>query len=219
MKGLSREFSRKEKALLVVFVIILIGLCYYRFVHVPINEKIAAAEDRQLQLQDEEVILQAQVAQYQKMKDEIDSIKESGSIVSTMPSYNSSKLEIAFLNDVLQPAIDYDVSFTSLTREGNQIRRNFNLSYKTSEYETARSIIENLYACQYRLLIDDLVIAKNARTVTVASSRTGNGVKSTTTVVETTYSVSLSATFYETMVGGTADAGLPADSAASTDEE
>ncbi len=194
MKILSRDFTKKEKALIVILCILIIALCYYKFVYVNTNDAIKSAQSEQYNLQDEQVIATAKLAKLQKMQDEIDELKKDGSI-SIMPSYNASREEVSFLDDVLKGTTDYDIVFTTVTRSGNQIRRNLTISFKTDTYDKAVSVVEKLYGSDIRLLIGDI----NWK---VDSSKTkGSQV-----------SVSLAATFFETMVGGVEDAGLPAES-------
>lgn len=196
MKLLTREFTKREKILILALAVILVLLAYYRFVHIPVGEAISTATITQYQLQDEEVIAQTKAQKAMAQSSEMNALKSLDSI-GVMPSYNGSKEELALLNMVLAGTDDYSVNFTTITREGNQIRRNFELSYVTPDFASAEMILANLENGGYRMLIDDVVMTTNDR-------RTG----------EPGINVSLNATFYETMVGGTPDAGLPEDSAA-----
>jgi hypothetical protein len=110
-----------------------------------------------------------------------------------MKSYNASKEEIAFLNDILSDTIQYSVNFGDVTRSGDQIRRNFTLQYQTKTYAAAEDIMRQLCDGPYRCLVGD-----------VRCSIDDDGI----------VTVNEAATFYETMVGGVADSGLPADAAA-----
>ena len=114
---------------------------------------------------------------------------ENTGIMQKMGSYNSSKPETAFLHTVLADVPDYTISFDEVTREGDQIRRNFTLNFTTASYDSAEKIIKNLTSGDYRCLIGDM------------SCSVENGITS----------VTLQGTFYETMVGGTPDSALPAD--------
>ena len=110
-----------------------------------------------------------------------------------MGSYNNSREEVAFLDAILSSTLNYTVSFANVTRNGDQIRRSFTLQYTTPDYESAADIIEKLCTGRNRCLVGDVKCAIN---------KDGH------------VTVNQSATFYETMVGGTPDAALPADSAA-----
>ena len=69
----------------------------------------------------------------------------------------------------------------------------FTLQYETTSYKTAQKILESLCESRDRCLVGD-----------IRCNITETG----------TTTVNAAATFYETMVGGTPDAGLPTDSAA-----
>lgn len=192
MKIMSRNFSRSEKILLAVLAVILIGLLYYRLVDQTVRNSLAASEAEVQSLQSELEIAQLRISRLSKMQTEVDSVMEEEQ-VSRMESYNNSKAEVEFLNDILSAAADYSISFAEVTRNGNQIRRNFTLKYKTGKYRSAEKIMKKLCNGKYRCLIGDV-------SCTIADDG------STTT--------SMVATFYETMVGGTPDSGLPEDAAA-----
>ena len=193
MKILSRDFTRKEKAFLIVLALILVGLCYYKFVDQYVKTELAEAEQKAASLEVELSTVNAKVAVLTRMQNELDAIIASGD-VTIMESYNNSKKEIAFLNDLLAPAETYKLTFANVTRDGDQIRRGVTVTFTTDEYDTAASILKKLDNCEYRCLINS--ISMTPRTYYYLY----NG----------TISVTVNCTFFETMVGGTADAGLPA---------
>ena len=191
MKIMSRDFTRFEKILIVVLALILLGLAYYQFVDKPVRQAITNAEAEAQTLQIELDAAQARLAAAKKLQDNMDAIEASGQ-KSWMGSYNNSKAEIAFLNAILADTLQYSVSFANVTRSGDQIRRSFTLQYRTQNYEAAHEVMSRLVQSHDRCL------------VSAASFSMGR---------DGFVNVSQSATFYETMVGGTPDAGLPADSA------
>ena len=189
MKIMSRNFTRTEKTLLIVLAIILIGLAYYKFVYTNIEETIATANAEAETLQSELDVQQVQLAELQKMQNELDEI-EADPHVSRIESYNNSKAEIAFLNDILEDSIQYSISFGDVTRSGDTIRRNFTLQYQTGNYADAEAITKALTDGSMRCLVGDM--------------RCSTDEEGLVTVSET-------ATFFETMVGGKPDSGLPED--------
>ena len=191
MKIMSRDFTRTEKILIVVLALILVGLAYYQFVDKPVRQAIINAEAEAQTLQIELDAAQARLAAAKKLQDNMDAIEASGH-KSWMGSYNNSKAEIAFLNAILADTLQYSVSFSNVTRAGNQIRRSFTLEYRTASYASAHEIMARLCLSHDRCLISDASCAQEKDGVVV---------------------VRQAATFYETMVGGTPDAGLPVDSA------
>lgn len=190
MKIMSRNFSTKEKVLLIVLAVMLVGLVFYRLIYVNINKALDEANAEAATLQSDLDIAQARAARIQKMEDQLNGSGSTG-LLQKMGSYNSSKPETAFLHTVLADVPDYTITFDEVTREGDQIRRNFTLNFTTASYDSAESIIKNLTSGDYRCLIGDM------------SCSVENGITS----------VTLQGTFYETMVGGQADSALPEDKA------
>lgn len=197
MKVMSREFTRSEKILLVVLAIVLFGLLYYKFVFLTTStiksELKAQVETTQMDLD----IANAKLAKLEKMEDELDSMG-STDMESRMESYNNSKRETAFLNCVLSNVSDYSISFADITRDGNQIRRSFSLQFVTGSYADAVKVVSDLSYGEYRCLVDDINY----------SLADGNKIY-----------IDLTATFFETMVGGTPDSALPKDESKSEDTE
>ncbi len=195
MKLMTREFTSREKILLLLLSLILIALLYYQFVDQPVRRDLEAANtevsNKELELQ----IVEAKLNTLRLMSSEMEDIT-AGGMASQMGSYNNSKAEMAILNDILEDTLQYSITFANVTREGEQIRRNFSLQFIVEDYATMEKIIKALAENDCRCLVGDLNCSQIARTD-----------------IETSYiTVSATATFYETMVGGTEDAGLPADS-------
>ena len=198
MNVMSRDFTVREKIILLILVLFLIGFGYYQFIDKPVRESIAKAEAESANLQMEITAVNAKIAALQRMQDEIDDINASGA-TTYMASYNNSKAELKLLNDILSSTTQYSITFSNVTRDGDQIRRAFSLQFTAPDYDTMRRIILELTSVEYRCLIGNL-------TCNLTKQRYLN---------HTEYgvlSVSMTATFYETMVGGVEDSGLPASS-------
>lgn len=192
MKVLSRDFTMREKILLLALAVLIIGIGYYKFIDEPVRSTIANAKAEEANLQVELEAVQAKVAALKKMEFQLENMTSSDK--DYMPSYNNRKAEIKQLNDILQNAQSYSVTFDSITREGNQIRRNFTLQFTTNRYTSAESILDRLEDGPYRCKLTEVL----------CTSESGN-------VYNGEISVSAVATFYETVVGCTDEAGLPAE--------
>ena len=192
MKVLSRSFTLKEKILLLLLSLILVALAYYQFVDQPVRSALAQAQAEADSLSMELTAVTAKLTTMRNMRAELDDVTAGGK-ASEMGSYNNSKAEIAMLNDVLSEALQYSITFSNVTRSEDQIRRNFSLQLTASSYESMEHIINSINESHYRCLIGDL----QCRAFRDKYVLDGN------------LSVNATATFYETMVGGTPDAGLP----------
>ena len=194
MKTLNRGFSLKEKLILLALALLLLIGLYYFAVDQPVRKALENAETSRLDLESENELLQAKLTQLKNMENELDGIQEKN-LASAMPSYNASKAEIALLNDILKDkATEYNVSFDEVTRQGDQIRRPFTMTYLADNYETAREILGELSDSQIRCVVSEIDFHSVEEDL-----------------LDGQVSVSLNACFFETMVGGKEDAGLPAD--------
>ena len=199
MKLMSRDFTLKEKILLGILTVILLGAVYYLAVDQPVRSAISEAVSEQENLNTELAVLQQKAATLSRMQNELETIQGNASY-GQMGSYNNAKAELDELNQLLRDADTYDVSFSNVTRDGDLIRRTFNLTFSASSYSKAVELLERLCNGELRCLISGISI------VSQEDDFSQDGVN-----------VGLSATFYETMVGGTPDSGLPADTSASTE--
>lgn len=201
MKVLSRDFTIREKILIILLVLVLIGIGYYRFFLLPTNESIERAKSETEILENDYLIVDAKIKQLEKMQAELDKLNEEGSM-KYMPSYNNGKAVRQLLNDVLG-GLEYSITFQNLTRSSDQVRRIITIQFSAPDYTTVRRVLSELVNSEYRCMIGDLNCTPETRN---SYSDGGSYI--------TGYSVSATVTFYETMVGGTPDVDLPADSSA-----
>ena len=202
MKRLSRDFTRGEKALLLLLALVLVGMAYYFVVDRPVRSSLESAKAEKEALVTELTALQGRLARMEKMQAELEALQANPEM-SHMGSYNNSKAELDFLNELLDETDEYTVSFTGVTRDGDQVRRNFN-------YATAERLLKKIYSCDLRCLLNDI-----SYTRTRTYYNTTDRLRYARDYYERV-NVTATATFYETMVGGTADAGLPASGKAAS---
>ena len=209
MKLLSRDFNRGEKLLLLVLGLALVALAYYFIIDKPVRTDLASAQAEKEATETELSVLQARIARLEEMERELDSIT-SNPQASRMGSYNNSKEELAFLNDILGVTANYRVDFSSVSRNGDQIRRNFRLNFTVDSHEAAERLLKQIYASELRCLVNN---------ITYSRTRTYYNEEDRVRYARDYYervTVDATATFFETMVGGTADADLPASGAAAS---
>lgn len=194
MKILTRDFSTKEKILIAGLLVVIICAAYYLFVYRTVSDNIDALVSERESLESRLTIVSAQVERLQAMASQLG----NDTVRSYMPSYNSSKKELDFLNLTLADTEDYMVNFTTLTRNGDQINRGFKLQFTARNYAQAESIIKALEDSEIRCLIGDYII---------------NPIEDDEHLLVGQVQVVLNGSFYETMYDGVADKELPEDEA------
>lgn len=205
MKIITREFTARERALLIILSLIIVALAYYIAVDAPVRSGIQAARTESEALETQVAVIQSRVDEIDRMRQEMDAQAAGGEIVSRMPSYSGEKEEVDFLHGTLGGTTDYYIGFNQVTREGDQIRRDFSLQYRSADFQSAVEVMRRLERSDIRCLIDDVSVNPADDSKGIAS---GGAVQ-----------VSCTATFYETMHGGVPDRELPEDSLAGEDGE
>lgn len=179
---MSREFTKREKLLLVIMSTLLIAILYFQFVYKPAKESISKYDTEKIEI--ELMTEQAKALGIKTMKSEME-INKSESL-GTVESYNNIKNEISALNDIFSAADTFNIEFAEPVQDGDAVRRNIEITFTAGNYSEAEAIVGNLYKCKYRCLI---------RTVNIAASE--SSVKGT-----------LQVTFFETMYNATTTDGL-----------
>ena len=193
MNIFTREFTEQEKILLMIFGIVIILSAYYLLVYKPVESNISASRQENRELEDDLELLDSNVERISEVSKGL----SPDSLTSYMPSYSSEKKELVFLHEILSGTEDYRVKFTGITREGNQIRREFAIRFTAKDYGQTEDVIEKLEDGEIRCLI------RNIYAIPDEDSYALN---------EDSVIVNLTGTFYETMQGGVADKELPKDS-------
>ncbi len=196
MKILSRDFTKGEKALLLLLAIALVILAYYLVVHKPVKDGIEKANAESDNLRVELSAVEAKAAMLERMQNEINGIMQDPDI-SMMPSYNNKKAVNTLLSDILGN-MTYSATLANMTRNGDQIRRNVQLQFTAPSYAAMEEVLDRLSSSPYRCLIDNVSCSSYRDRYYDVDA----------------FNVSLTATFFETLVGGTADEALPADAGA-----
>ncbi len=209
MDVLNRNLTTREKMLVLLLSFILLALVYYKFVDEPVRRDIAAARNRQLELQDEIDLANLQLMQIRRMQEELaaSNSEMGGSLAARMPSYSSKKEEYDFLNSLLLEADDYYIGFSGISRDGEQVRRNFSLRFDAGSFESAENILRKLENSEIRCLIGDV----NISTAREPSRNDAANYYQERDILTNPVTVNAVATFYETTYEGTADMELPAE--------
>jgi hypothetical protein len=202
IKALKREFTNREKVLLLIMTAVILGSIYYLLIFQPVAEGIKSAKQEITSIEDQLMVADAKARQIINMRAEMDNLEKEGLNPSFMPSYNAGKQELDFLHEILSSNTSlYQVNFTQITRDGNQIRRNFNLSFTAPSYNVAKDIITKLENSDIRCLIGDMTV----------------GAVDKNSIDDGEINVNCVATFYETMYEGVEDSELPEDTSKSSE--
>ena len=186
---MSREFTRKEKILLLVCTAMMLGIFYYQVVWKSTSQ---IMETYNVETLEEELLLaQAKATKMLEMENFLEEYK--GQARGIVADYNNLQNEITELNGILADAYTYKLDFEDATTDGSIVRRNVHITFQTGDYHTAKNIIQALKDSRYKSLVRDINILAKEKSL------------QTTDLVD----VSLKVTFYEGVTEAVAIAGLP----------
>ena len=157
---MKRAFTTREKVLLIVLAVLIIGLSYYRFLLVPINNGIDQYRSDAAAEQDEMLVNTQLLGKQRTMEKELDELFAQGD-PTPVPEYDNSGKVLVELNSVLSSAVDYTLNFGSTTElEGEGIIcRPVNMTFRTNTYNQAKSILEQLHDSDNIGVISDLTLS------------------------------------------------------------
>lgn len=152
---MNRELTKREKVLLLIFVVLIIVLGYFKLILEPINTKIDSYEGMTLEEEMEIDTKTIKAVQMSIMEKEIEKAKAEG-VKRDVPDYDNSAVLLPKLYKIMDSTIEYSMDFSELQTEGKVVLRQVNISFDTRGYKQARKIIDRLYDMGYALQIDDI---------------------------------------------------------------
>jgi len=157
---LSRQFTRRERVLLLILAVLLLFAVYFLGVHLPVTEALERARTESGAVSADVLVLEAKQQRMGQMQQELDAILSQPD-AAEIPTYDNLQRVIDFLNTVLSPAEDYTLSFQGLQQSGDStvLRREMQLGYISPSYGAARAVLEQLQNCPFRCQLSGLSMA------------------------------------------------------------
>lgn len=161
---MSRAFTTREKVLLVVLAVLLLGIGYFKLILEPINERIETAQAQMAAEQDEMLTSTVQAAEKKRMQGELDELFASGEAMP-LPDYDNSGALLIELHTILDASDEYTLNFDTLSEldGGYIVRRPVNLTFRTKTYDEARTIIDALHDSANVNVITDISMQFDTR--------------------------------------------------------
>lgn len=159
---MNRPFTTREKVMLVILSLMIIGICYYKFLLEPINDQIE--QYNQMAAGEQDIITQnmALIQKKKEMEQELEAIFAENPDPDPIPNYDNSGVLMVEIHSILEGTVDYTLSFsdTSLLSGGYLLRRPLELEFSVDTYSQARSIINRLHDSKNINQISDLSITR-----------------------------------------------------------
>lgn len=158
---MDRAFTTREKILMLVFAVVLLGCAYYLLVFSPSQAAIESAQTQTSQLESELAIDQAMAAQVSNMRDELAEKRAAGTRAKKTLDYDSTPAIMKELNGILASTKTYSLSFADPERseDGATVRQSASVSFTASSYNAAKAVVKSLVNNKYTSLVTDFSIS------------------------------------------------------------
>ena len=154
---MNREFTKREKILLLIFAVLIILLGYFKLILEPINSQVDEYSSMESEEQAEIDIKMLQALQMSIMEKEIEKARENG-INRVTPDYDNSSVLLPKLYHIMDRTVAYSMNFGEITTDGGIVMRPVEINFETRTYKKAREIIDRLYDTNYAMQIEDVTI-------------------------------------------------------------
>lgn len=166
---LTYTFSRREKALMLVLAIVLVGIAWYMLVFQHTNNEIIRLDGEISTAQTEAQLAMTRSQQMQVMQEAIAEYEAAGATVTEVPTYDNMTPLMTELNGIMGATTNYTLSFDDLDRESvnGYVLRGVRADYACGSYAEAEAVVTALANGAFPCRIDTVSIKNGA-----SSSRT-----------------------------------------------
>lgn len=159
---MNRAFTTREKVLLVILAVLIIGIGYFKLLLEPINTSIENYRNMTASEQDEILVNTALLQKKKQMETELEELFASGD-PTPIPVYDNSGNLLVELHRILDKSLDYSLNFSGVSTMDVEylVRRPVSLTFQTPTYAQARAIINELHDSDNVNCISDLSMQIN----------------------------------------------------------
>jgi len=151
---MKRQFSPREKVLLVILALLLLFCVYYILVEKPVQDTLLDAAQRQSAAEAELTVASAKLENMHRMQSALDELAQGTQ--ADVPDYDNAKNVVNLLNTAMAMSDEYTLSFQPVSQEGAIATRSIDLQFRCDGYATAKRIMKTLLDSPYRCRITSM---------------------------------------------------------------
>lgn len=151
---MKRQFSFREKVLLVILALLMIFCMYYILVDKPVRETLADASMRQSAAESELTVASVRLEQMHQMQAALLELSETAE--ADVPDYDNARSVVELLNAAMAQAQAYTLSFEPVTKQGAIATRPIQMDFRCANYEAGKRILQTILDSPYRCRITSM---------------------------------------------------------------
>lgn len=153
---MKRQFSLRERILMVILAVLLIACVYYILVEKPVQDTLMDASQRQSEAESQMVIASAQLKKMHQMQAALEKLEQSAQ--ADVPDYDNAENVVALLNRAMAQTNGFKLNFQPVTTEGAIARRTIQMSFRCDSYAAAKQVLQTLLDSNYRCRITSMSV-------------------------------------------------------------
>lgn len=151
---MKRQFSVREKVLLVILALLLVFCVYYILVDKPVRETLADASARQSAAETELVVANARLEKMHRMQAALEELDHTAR--ADVPDYDNARRVVELMNEAMARTTAYTLSFGGVSRQGAIALRPIDMNFQCESYDAAKQILQTLLDSPYRCRITSM---------------------------------------------------------------
>ncbi len=156
---MKRQFSLRERVLMVVLALLLLGCVYYILVEKPVQDTLMDASQRQSEAESQLTIASAQLQKMRRMQAALDQLEQSAQ--ADVPDYDNAKNVVELLNRAMALTGEYNLTFQPVTTQGAIASRTIQMNFRCDSYATAKQVLQILLDSDYRCRVTAMSVSCN----------------------------------------------------------
>ncbi len=148
---MKRQFSPREKVLLVILALMLVFCVYYILVEKPVRDTLLDASQRQSSAESELTIASAQLQKMHTMEEALDELDQTAQ--ADVPDFDNAKNVVNLLNEAMAMTDEYTLSFPPVVKSGAIASRTVQMNFRCGSYATGKAVLKTLLDSDYRCRI------------------------------------------------------------------
>lgn len=157
---MKRQFSNREKVLLVILALLLVACVYYILVEKPVSDTLLDASQRQSAAESELAIASAQLEKMHQMQSALASLDQTAQ--ADVPDYDNAKNVVNLLNQAMTLTDAYTLTFQPVTQEGAIVRRTVQMNFRCGGYQIGKQVLKTLLESDYRCRVTSMSVSSSS---------------------------------------------------------
>ncbi len=154
---MKRQFSVREKVLLIILALLLIFCVYYILVDKPVRETILSASERQSAAESEMTVASARLEKMHRMQSALELLSQEAQ--ADVPDYDNARSVVELMNEAMAHSTEYTLSFEPVLRQGAIAIRPINMDFRCANYAEGKRILQILLDSPYRCRITEMSVS------------------------------------------------------------